>query len=290
MSVKDPYGLSPIWDGCIEVYLEFARVCDKHHLRYYVTDGNALGAVRHNGFIPWDDDFDVSMPRPDYERFVELANTELPPHLKFVDWHNAKSFNRLFGKIQDTRVERIAEIEAKIGHMLSNGNFIDIFPIDGYPDSIWQRFKLRFIMFFLNPLSRFRLSQFRIQSTKGKIVWIVGAILSVLIPFWRSRSALLSKLESELRRYSYGRSKMTGRACSRVSVIYRPSVPKSAWGDGQMMEFYGIEIPLPSDYDAYLTSEYGDYKTLPPAEKQHPTHWYDYRAPWWLGPDSVVCE
>ena len=79
------YGLRPLWDALYEIYEEFAKICDKHGLRYYAFAGTLLGAIRHNGFIPWDDDLDVAMPRPDYEKFIQISKTELPRHLNFVD-------------------------------------------------------------------------------------------------------------------------------------------------------------------------------------------------------------
>ena len=135
MKSEDPFGLRPLWDASLGIYREIAKICERHGLRYYVTDGTALGAVRHKGFIPWDDDFDMSMPRPDYEKFKKIFMAELPPHLKFVDFHNTPEFGLLFGKVQDCRRDKIEALEKVVGFQLSNGLFIDIFPIDGYPRS-----------------------------------------------------------------------------------------------------------------------------------------------------------
>ena len=65
MITEDKFGLKPIWEAILEIYDEFCKICDRHGLRYYVTDGNALGAVRHKGFIPWDDDIDLAMSSED---------------------------------------------------------------------------------------------------------------------------------------------------------------------------------------------------------------------------------
>ena len=79
-----PYNLAPVWKVVLDIYREFAAICQRHSLRHYAAFGTALGAVRHKGFIPWDDDFDVMMPRPDYERLIEIAPSELPAHLQFL--------------------------------------------------------------------------------------------------------------------------------------------------------------------------------------------------------------
>ena len=108
---EDKFGLQQVWDGVFNVYKEFAKICEEHKLRYYVSDGCALGAVRHGGFIPWDDDLDVSMPRADYEEFLLIAESKLPPHLKIVTWRNTSQYNALFAKIQDSREQFVREVE-----------------------------------------------------------------------------------------------------------------------------------------------------------------------------------
>lgn len=285
MITEDKFGLKPIWEAILEIYDEFCKICDRHGLRYYVTDGNALGAVRHKGFIPWDDDLDVCMPRPDYEKFIEIAQRELPGHLKFVYWRNTPEYYWLFGKIQDARREVVERVEKQVGHMLSGGLFLDVFPIEGYPEGRWQIFWVKFKNLFLLPLSRYRLRTYRTQSKKGKKAWIIGMLMSPFFPCWRTQPKMMAFLDGQLKKFPFEMSRNTGRACSRINVLYRSPVLRSAWGTPKMMEFYDRQVPLPSDYDAHLRSEFGpNYMTPPPASKQHPTHGYSYRCAWWLGP------
>lgn len=288
MNNEDKFGLKPIWDAVLEIYEEFAKVCEKNGLRYYVTDGNALGAVRHKGFIPWDDDLDVCMPRPDYEKFIKLGDAELPPHLRIVHYSNTPEYYWLFAKIQDTRREKVEEVEKKVGHMLSNGVFIDIFPIDGYPMGKVDQFIVKLKNVFLLPLYRYRTRPYKIQSRKGKIPWIAGMLMSPFIPFWRSPQQMMAKMDAELMRFPFETSDMTGRACSRTHVLYRPPTPRSAWGKGKKVEYYDREVLIPENVDAHLRSEFGpNYMTPPPLSCQHPTHTYSHRCPWWLGPTKV---
>lgn len=283
MITKDDFGFRSIWDAILEVYQEFAKICDSHGLRYYVTDGTAIGAVRHKGFIPWDDDFDVSMPREDYERFIELSKTELPPHLKFVNWKNTPEMTLLFGKIQDSRRERVEEIEKKCGRMLSNGVYIDLFPIDGYPDSKLEVFFTKRWAQMLSCIIRFRGMRFSQQTSKGKLVWLAGLFFNVLMP-WATQKWCLEKCEHFLLKHPFATAKNTGRASLRVTMLNRKPLPKEVWGMARMQEFHDRMVPLPADVDAYLHSLYGDYMKLPPEDKRKPGHSYAWRCPWWLGP------
>lgn len=151
-SVVRGVDLSPIWDALMEMYEVFSSICTKHNLRHYVTDGSAIGAVRHKGFIPWDDDLDVSMPRPDYNKFMEIASKELPSNLVAYDRHQCPEMKVLFGKVQEVRESKVHKVEKQIGRILAHGLYIDIFPIDGCPSSAfeiaWVKFRYMILLEF----------------------------------------------------------------------------------------------------------------------------------------------
>ena len=275
--------LKPVWDATLDVYREVAKICDKYGLRYYLTDGTALGAVRHHGFIPWDDDFDMSMPREDYQKFVEIAAKELPAHLKFVNWENAPEFTLLFGKVQDSREEFIKSVEEQCGYMLSSGIYIDIIPIDGYPKSAIERLVVKMSVAVLSCMIRFRCMKYCVQSRKGKLVWITGLVLSILMP-WMDGQACKRKCEQFLVRHPYACARYTGRASMRLTMLNRRPIPVDYWGAPARSFFCGIDVPVPHDVDAYLRFYYGDYMRLPPVEQQQHSHEYPYRCAWWLGP------
>lgn len=284
MISEDRFGMMPLWDHLLSLLDEVDIICKRHGLHYYVTDGNALGAVRHKGFITWDDDLDISMPRPDYEKFCQYANNELPGYLKIVNWKTTPSFFFLFGKVQDTRRTKVEEIERQVGFPLSNGLFIDIFPIDGYPESKFERLLLQLKYCLLRPLHRYRTSPYNIQSRKGKCIWILGMMLSAFIPVWRKPAQMMAKMESLLTRYSYETSKLTGRSCSRMTILQRRPVDKTVWGNGSLLEYHDRMVPVPDNVKEHLSSEFGDYMRMPPPEKQVPTHVYTYDSPWKYGP------
>jgi len=280
----DPFHLRPIWDATLDIYKEIDKVCDRHGLRYYVTDGTLIGAIRHKGFIPWDDDFDMSMPRPDYEKFIEYAKTELPPHLKFVNWKNTPEFQLMFGKVQDCRRELIEDLEHQSGIKMANGLFVDIFPIDGYPSGVFSRMVIKAVNFVLSQDMNFRFTRLKDRSWKGRILHPLGAVFSALLPWLRTYADFQAVYEQILLRYPYAVSENTGRASVCLHGLNRPPLSKTAWGEGRTVEFHDTQVVVPSDSHAYLSMLYGDYMKLPPESKRHPTHTYAKRCPWWLGP------
>ena len=281
------YGLHPIWDALLEIYKAFSVVCDRHGLRYYAFAGTALGAVRHNGFIPWDDDMDLAMPRPDYEQFIRIADKELPAHLKFVNWRNTPELNIVAGKIQDSRRQVVAQIEKSCRTVLANGIFIDIYPIDGYPTGmhkLWTKIRLR----FLDLIKYHQICHLGRQDFKSRVKWILGAILSFILPCYNTKTKLFEKYEKMLLEANYEKSSCVGDIGYSTSIFLHPSLPKEIWGTPILHRFENINIPLPSDVSAHLANNYGDYMTLPPEEMRHPSHDGSLsHYPWWLGPTAV---
>lgn len=282
--VKDPFGLQPVWDAIIDVYREYAKICDRHGLRYYVVYGNAIGAVRHGGFIPWDDDFDVSMPRPDYEKFLEIANEELPERLKIVTWRNTPEFNMISAKVQLADAETVKRIEREHGRQLSSGIYIDVFPIDGAPTSDFKWFVGSVWYSILQCLLRFHNDKFTHQSRKGKIVWLAGMILSPLFFWVWTHGAICRRLEKLSRRYDFESSVLYNSSAAYPELRRVKRHLTSVWGTPKMVRFGNIEVPLPEKYEDFLTFWYGDYMKLPPESRRKPTHQYPWRCSWWLGP------
>ena len=276
--------LKPVWDATLAIYREVAKICDKHSLRYYLTDGSAIGAVRHKGFIPWDDDFDMSMPREDYELFIEYAKTELPPHLKFLNWTNCPEFCFLFGKVQDCRQSKVEEVEGQCGYMLSNGLYIDIFPIDGYPSSRVEIIAVKLYTYVLRAIWRGKFGIYSNQSRNGKWLYIFGLLLGFFMPWIKKPEHIMMRCEKLLKRHPFAGSSFSSRASVYLTGLNRPPLPTAWWGSPIWHEFQDVSVPLPQEYDLYLKFYYGDYMKLPPEDSQHPSHGYDHRCDWWLGP------
>ena len=281
---EDPFNLHLIWDATLDIYREVAKICERHGLRHYLTDGTAIGVVRHKGFIPWDDDFDMSMPRGDYEKFIEYAKTELPSHLKFLNWKNCPEFNFMFGKVQDTRRDQVERIEKESGRNLSNGLYIDIFPIDGYPTSRLEIAWVKFMSPVYRLILRYKVTPFSMHSRKGKVGWLMGCLWSLAMPWLRTPTAILERCERNLLKHPFEGAKSTLRASLYLTGLNRRPIPSGWWGEPSRGEMNGLEVPLPHDYDSFLRFYFGDYMTPPDKSHCHPTHAFTYRNPWWLGP------
>ncbi len=280
--------LRPLWDSILEIYKAYAGICQRHNLRFYLGYGSVLGAIRHKGFIPWDDDFDVVMPRPDYDRFWEIADKELPPQFKTVTLFNTKEYALPWGKIMETRKDVVDSVCEKVGYGLPQGIFIDIFPLDGcYTDPV--RCTLRKLMSYLL-LSRQRyLLNNGTSSIRSKLSRFGGFLLR---PFF---SGLNTARDFTL--YSQNRlSKPTFDKSLYCSLFNEelgngndePKMPRDVYGDPEWVPFEGLSVPVPHKWHEYLTIQYGDYMTLPPEEQRYvPTHSEQIVAPWRLGPTGV---
>lgn len=251
----------------LEILLEFLRICEKHGLKYYLAAGTLLGAVRHKGFIPWDHDIDVSMPRADYEKLYRICKTELDSRYFFQDYRTEPKFPYMFGKIRKlgTRVyeEGLKEID------MEQGIYIDVFPLDLCPDSdrIANIFFRGIVLFSCSVTARVN-PAFVCGYTK----WYMRFAFSVLKHF---PNKLLFIMRETFRKAA-GLFSCGKRICT---VGGRHGFPKesfqSEWFDPpSKMFFEGIECSVPKDWNALLTSMYDDYM-IPPPESQRGNHFVD---------------
>jgi lipopolysaccharide cholinephosphotransferase len=257
--------LQPKWNHTIEVILaQFIKICDENHLTYFACGGTAIGAIRHHGWIPWDDDVDVFMPRPDYDRFLSITNAMSMDDFELVTPYNCDTYPLYFSKLcyrRSTLVEdeRIPFVD---------GLYVDIFPIDGTSSSLAeaQKQKNEFAKLAnqLNAISTHNtfaeyLSLLCSTKTWGRLVQKTAAFFSRK----EYRKNLLKKMDEICYRYEYDNSKLVCVHCGSYGI---KEIFPHEWVKGvHKFTFEKIEICLPSGYDAYLRQYYGDYMQLPPA-------------------------
>lgn len=241
-------------------------VCENYELKYFMLGGTMLGSIRHKGFIPWDDDIDLGMPRKDYERFLEIAERELPDYLQVVNYKNTPSYQYYITRIQDTNVK---VIEERIGND-SKYTFasIDIFPIDGTPNNTI----LRKIYFFRVLFHRALMSLHYKDSIdrKRKRSFIERIFLSVMekIPFEKIINPYKEK--EKIDKLLSSQNVATSNYIGNIMGAYRTReiVPKEWYGQGKKYPFEDIELVGLDNYDAYLKYTYGDYMQLPPEDSR----------------------
>ena len=241
---------------------EIVKICEKHDLKYYLIGGTLLGAIRHGGFIPWDDDLDITMPRDDYVKFTEKYYNELPLPFR-LDWYNTNpEYNQLFAKVFNTNTLFEEEISDNVH--LRRGIFVDIFPMDiskGYSCGVIVRKKI------INQVKKLLFLKAVQYEQKGVTRLILRAFSTKRL----QKIALFFM--------SLG-SRRGGAYYSNFGSQYnikRQTHPIENFGDGVKKSFEDRTYICPSNYNGVLASIFGnDYMELPPENKRR-TH-YPFRV------------
>lgn len=244
--------LKGLQDAELSMLKEFISVCEKHGLKYYLIGGTCLGAIRHGGFIPWDDDIDVALPREYYEKFIKIAEPSLPEYYFLQTFETDKEYPNCFAKIRDSRT---TFIESSVKNLkINHGAYIDIFPLDYYPEKNGKIFELKVF------IAKARLSAV-FSSTTSLKMRAVQLLAKILHPsFIKTLHSLNSFVKSFSKADYY---------VNAFGTTGRPKkIPIECFGDGTSVKFEGIDAIVPSDYKNYLEIIYGDYMTPPPPEKQ----------------------
>ncbi len=269
--MNDQQKLRKLQDIQLEILKETIKVFEKNGIRYVVSDGTMLGAVRHKGFIPWDDDVDLSIPRSDYEKFKKNHVSYLPENLFFHDKSTDKNLPVLFSKIRKNGTRMIEEAydPRKVSH---NGIWIDLFPIDGCGDNekaaIAHTKKLIRCRKMIN--NSIYSTRFVTSGKKKRILQIAYRIVSVLIPL----RLLEKKLDKLITKYSFENSTYVTNFSGAYGIKYvmKKEVYFDAKGHAGKYSFENMIVKGPIEYDLYLKKLYGNYMELPPLEKRTTGH------------------
>lgn len=256
-----------------EIFLEIDKICEKHSLRYYAIGGTCLGAVRHGGFIPWDDDLDIAMPREDYEQFKNIATVELPSNLKLFDVNQGEHYVCYFMKIHDTNTTFIERGMLDYPDRCT-GVYVDIMPLDGIPNDMQERKHYFTRLKWLARLDWHRKYNLNKKLNEGKFI---GNIL-----FWRVIYCFIKRYpanyfseqyEAIQKKYTYKESNDLCYTWARNASEY--IFPKSDFEDYILLPFEDTQMRCPVGYDNFLTVLFGDYMKLPPEEERVACHMTD---------------
>lgn len=260
--------LQEVHETMLHILDSIATICSANNLRFYLVGGTLLGAVRHKGFIPWDDDMDIAMPRPDFERFLEIAPQTLPPFLTLVYGRDDSNVEHYTAKIYDKRtvLKGINGLELE-----GRGVRVDVFPLDGLP----QGFLRKRVHFWLIRVL-YRVSNGAVRRTGVSGGWkdIVSRVLRQLIP-----KNLVTKLRQYadrlMKKYTFDQSEQLCNYLGRWG--WKEIFPKKWVGGGTRLEFEGRYLPAFQHYESYLRNVYGDFMRLPPKEAQRTSRVFAWR-------------
>ena len=248
----------------LEILKNFIEICNKLNLTYYLDCGTLLGAIRHKGFIPWDDDIDVIMPRPDYDEFMQKAGELLKPEYFLQNYNTDKQFQQAFSKIRDSRT---TFIEKEIINLdINHGIYIDIFFLYVYNTENEEQNKKNEENFYLLRLqTQRRFEGFKILPEKQEKFKISDKKYGKMTNY-----ELNIEKEKIAKQYDYDK-------CKYVKSYYsdfadNTPIPKEIFEKGELKPFESIMANVPQGYDEYLERLYGDYMKLPPLEKRVSNH------------------
>lgn len=244
--------------------LYFKDFCDKHGLRFFLCGGCCIGALRHKGFIPWDDDVDVFMPRDDYEKLYKLWKTK-SVNKRFLCLRTDDEIftGNIFTTIVDTSGTCVKENQAHLP--IPHGIAMDVFPIDGCPTGFKRKMQKFWALIYSLYLAQV------VPVNHGKAISFIGKMLLGIVRGKNARKKIWQFCEKKMSKYKIEDCERITELCAGPKYM-KNEYPRELFEDAVLKDFEGYKMPIPIGYDEYLKIAFGDYMKMPPKEKQIPHH------------------
>ena len=249
----------------LDIAKEIKRVCDENGIQYFLCFGTLLGAVRHGGFIPWDDDMDMGMVRSEYDRFLQIAPEKMHPDYFVQTWYSDPEFPLPYAKV---RKRGTVYLENKSSRLQENGFFVDIFPFDYCPaeDDQFASVSARLRGLFRTKLMK---AGFTPWMEEGRINWMkrLGYVYYQI-------KALIADSESLAADYDrLATSALEGETVfCQEGITKMGRIPRAWCEELTELPFEGHLFKCPKHYDEMLRIRYGDYMELPPEDRRENRH------------------
>lgn len=241
---------------------EVIQICEENNLRYFALGGTLLGAVRHKGFIPWDDDIDLGIPRKDYEEFIRVAPQKLSENLKLYYYKNELNPGTYYMQIMDTNTKVISHAGSKPREL---NVWLDIFPLDGMPNNRLKRMYWKYRLLYQKMLIKFSCidTNVGLKHTARPLherLLIRFCLATHIGRGWDTRK-LMHKLDRLLKKYPYDDADYIVNFYGRYK--FNEMFPRDYYREGAEYPFEDVKIRGPIEYEKVLEQMYGDYMKIP---------------------------
>ncbi|WP_312654561.1 LicD family protein [Proteiniclasticum sp.] len=251
----------------LELLLEFDKICKKNNINYQLFAGTLLGAIRHNGFIPWDDDIDVCMLREEYDRFLQVAKKDLSEDYFLQTYDSDNKYFYQFAKIRKNKTIFMQSILEEVN--MHHGIFIDIFPFDNVKPHTIEGNTQRIVLNLFQLINSCRINK-TISMTNNLLYKYVRLAIHYVLKIIPKRTMdnIITKVS---RTFNNSNTEYVGDlSLSTSKELYdRFTIKKNTFYDSLSWDFEGHYFPVPREYHEVLTKNYGDYMTPPPSQEPH---------------------
>ena len=257
----------------LKILKEVHKICEENNIKYFLSDGTLIGAIRHQGFIPWDDDLDIGMLREDYEKFCKIAPQILSENFILQNFQTDKGYGLQFGKVILKNTVWIEKV-AKNTNRQWSGIYIDIFPYDNITENKKMQKLINRLYIFIQGLILIKFKYINIsnyESMAKKLKYVLKKIYLCTI----SKKLLIYIRDSICKRYH---NKSNTLVTKYGGNFYKNQNPYNFYKDLTLQTFEDTSFYIPKNYDKILKNLYGNYMEIPPIEKQrqHGIEYFDF--------------